>query len=142
MKVSAVMPKDYELVWNEIYEYMEGAAKYTYGRFNVQDIKDGLYKNKWQLWIAFDKNKIHGAVITEIVEYPRLKALVTHFTGGTQLKLWKDDMLSLLRRFASDNGCQTIESHGRAGWKQVFKNDGFKSKFMFYELPVKGEKND
>jgi hypothetical protein len=142
MNVSAVMPKDYNLVWNQISNYMEGAAKYTYGRFDVEDIKDGLYKNNWQLWIAFDSNKIYGAVITEVMEYPRLNALVLHFTGGVRLKLWKDDMLALLRRFASDRGCKTIESHGRAGWKKVFENDGYKSKFMFYELPVEDYKND
>jgi len=138
MFVSAVIPKDYDLVWNQISDYMEGAAKYTHGRFNLQDIKDGLYKNKWQLWIAFDENKIYGAVITEVIQYPRLNALILHFTGGTQLKLWKDDMLFLLRRFASDNGCKTIESYGRIGWKKVFEKDGFKSKFMFYELPIEG----
>jgi len=47
-------------------------------------------------------------------------------------------MLSLLRRFASDNGCKTIESYGRTGWKKVFEKDGFKSKFMCYELPIEG----
>jgi hypothetical protein len=142
MFVSAVMPEHYEVVWDKIAYYMEGAAKYTHGRYSAQDIKDGLYKNNWQLWIAFDNNKIYGAVITEIIKYPRLNALVTHFTGGIKLKLWKDDMLALLRRFASDSGCKTIESHGRVGWKKVFENDGFKSQFMFYELPVKGDNND
>jgi len=46
MFVSAVIPKDYDLVWNQISDYMEGAAKYTHGRFNLQDIKDGLYKKQ------------------------------------------------------------------------------------------------
>ena len=142
MYYSAVMPEHYELVWNKISDYMEGAAKYTHGRYSAQDIKEGLYKNSWQLWIAYDDNKIYGAVITEVIKYPRLNALIMHFTGGIKLKLWKDDMLSLLRGFASANQCKTIESHGRVGWKKVFENDGFKSKFMFYELPVEGDNND
>jgi hypothetical protein len=63
-------------------------------------------------------------------------ALVMHFTGGEQLPKWKNEMLELLQRFAKDNNCTTIESYGRRGWERVFKNDGFKSRFMFYELPV------
>ena len=59
-----------------------------------------------------------------------------HFTGGVQLKKWKNEMLQILQRFAKDHGCKVIESFGRPGWEKVFKNDGYKSRFVFYELPV------
>jgi hypothetical protein len=137
MQVSLV-PLDYlEDVWPQIEEYMEGAAKYTYGRFNVDDIKVGVKTKPQQLWVAFDDdNFIKGAVVTEILVYPRLRSLVMHFTGGVDLKEWKPSMLELLQRFAKENGCDVIESYGREGWSKVFQNDGFKSRFMFYELPV------
>ena len=141
MIVTAVLPEDYDAIWGYIHEYMVGAAKYTHGRFEVEDIRQGLNGNQ-QLWIAYQDGIVYGAVITEIIVYPRIKSLVMHFTGGIELPKWKDDMLALLRRFARDNGCKTIESFGRTGWKRVFKNDGFKSKFMFYELPVEGMEND
>lgn len=136
MNVSIVLPEHYDNVWQSIHEYMEGAAKYTHGRFNVEDIKYRLYNSNQQLWIAYD-DKVYGAVVTEIIDYPQMRALVMHFTGGIDLLSWKDEMLAMLREFAKDNHCKTIESSGRIGWKRVFKDDGFKSKFMFYELPVK-----
>ena len=143
MNVSIVLPEDYERIWSHINDYMEGAARYTHGRFTCEDIKQGLINNNLQqLWIAYEDDKAYGAVITEILEYPRMKTLIMHFTGGIELPKWKDDMLALLRRFAKDHGCKTIESFGRTGWKRVFKNDGFKSKFMFYELSVEGTEND
>jgi cobalamin biosynthesis Co2+ chelatase CbiK len=136
MIVTAVLPVDYNAVWNDIHGYMEGAAKYTHGRYKVEDIKKELYcNNRQQLWIAYD-DKIYGAVITEIIAYPQMKTLIMHFTGGIELPKWKDEMLALLRRFAKDHDCKVIESYGRTGWKRIFKNDGFQSKFMFYELPV------
>ena len=136
MIVTAILPVDYNAVWNDIEGYMEGAAKYTHGRYKVEDIKKELYRNRnQQLWIAYD-DKIYGAVITEIIVYPQMKTLIMHFTGGVELPKWKDDMLALLRRFAKDHDCKVIESYGRTGWKRIFKNDGFQSKFMFYELPV------
>ena len=75
------------------------------------------------------------------MQYPQMKALTMHFTGGIELFKWKNEMLSVLRSFAKDCGCQTIESFGRTGWKKVFSKDGFKSKFMFYELSVEGTEN-
>jgi hypothetical protein len=138
MKISAIL--DIDQVWADIETYIEGAAKYTHGRYTADDIRQTFKEGGQQLWIAYD-DKIYGAVITEIMEYPQMRALVMHFTGGIELPKWKDEMLSVLRSFAKDANCQTIESFGRTGWKKVFSKDGFKSKFMFYELSVEGTKN-
>ena len=136
MRVTAVLPEHYDLIWPMIKEYMEGAAKYTYGRFTVEDIRNGLDNNPQQLWIAYEGEKVYGAVITEVTSYPQLKALVMHFTGGIELPKWKPAMLKMLQDFGKSVGCNIIESYGRAGWAKVFEEDGFKSRFMFYELPV------
>jgi len=135
MKISLVLPEHYDKVWPDIESYMIGAARYTHGRFKVEDIKHGLVKNNQQLWIAFNYN-IKGAVITEIIQYPQMQALIMHFTGGKELPSWKNEMLATLQSYARDKNCDIIESYGRRGWERIFKNDGFKSKFMFYELPV------
>jgi hypothetical protein len=137
MQVSLVPVGYIEDVWPKIEEYMAGAAKYTYGRFDAEDIHQGLYTKPQQLWVAFTKdNFVKGAVVTEVLTYPKMRTLVMHFTGGIDLKEWKPDMLEILQRFAKENGCAVIESYGREGWGKVFQNDGFKSRFMFYELPV------
>lgn len=136
MQVSLVLPEHIESVWPSIETYMQGAAEYTFGRYTVEDIKKGLYEKPQHLWIAFKDNEMFGTVVTEVFEYPRMKALVMHFTGGKELTLWKSPMLEVLQKFAKDHGCNIIESYGRRGWGKVFENDGFKEKFMFYELPV------
>jgi len=137
MHISYIPTDHVDTVWPEIEEYMHGAAKYTYGRFTVDDILSGLKEKPQQLWIAFDDEaKVYGAVVTQISAYPRMNSLVMHFTGGVELPLWKDAMLEVLQRFARDSNCAIIESFGRNGWGKVFKNDGFRERFMFYELPV------
>ena len=136
MQVSVVLPEHIELVWPNIEQYMVGAAQYTYNRFNTDDIKKDLITKPQQLWIAYDEEKIYGAVVTEIIVYPRMNTLMMHFTGGEKLPRWKQPMLKLLQRFAKDHGCSVIESYGRPGWEKVFRNDGYKEVFKFYELPV------
>lgn len=136
MEVSLVPKEFVSGCWEQIEEYMEGAAKYTYGRFTAQDIKDCITDYDHALWIAFEGDKIYGAVVTEFAQYPQFKALAMQFCGGVELKKWKDPMLALLKRWAKDNGCTKIESPGRPGWARVFKNDGYEAKFVTYELPV------
>ena len=139
MQVSLVPTEYIELIWPNIQGYMVGAADFTFGRFMAEDIKNDLLtkQGQQQLWIAFEnKDDYYGAVVTEISQYPQMRALVMHFTGGVQLPKWKKPMLEILQKFAKDNECDVIESYGRPGWGKVFKKDGYEQKFIFYELPV------
>ena len=115
---------------------MKQAAKYTYGRFEAEDIKEGLLKQPQQLWIAFDDKKIYGAVVTEVTKYPRMTALTVHFLAGIEFETWKEPMLRLVQQFGKDNGCKLIDSYGRPGWEKVWANYGYTKRFIFYELPL------
>jgi len=137
MQITKLPNHEIDAVWFQIKEYVEGAAKYTYGRFTANDIKNGLKRNlNQQLWIAHEDNTIYGFVVTEPLDYPQLRSMIMHFTGGFDLHLWKDDMIQTIQKFSYTIGCDIIESLGRGGWGKVFKDDGFQSRFMFYELPV------
>jgi len=80
--------------------------------------------------------QIYGFVVTEIVTYPQMKTLMMHFTGGVHLNKWKDNMLKTLQEFAKELDCKVIESYGRKGWGKVFEQDGYKPRFIYYELPL------
>ena len=135
MNIVLVQKKDIDSVGELIYRFIQKSAKYTYGRFDANDILQECKKINKQLWVAFD-NDIIGFVVTEIINYPKTKALCMHFTGGIDLHKWKDPMLSVLRDFDKENQCKVIESYGRKGWSKIFKDDGYKSKLTFYELPL------
>lgn len=137
MQIAKIPNHEVDLIWNQIKDYVEDAAKYTYGRFTANDIRNGIKNNlNQQLWVAHDDEIIHGFVVTEPIDYPQLKAMIMLFIGGFDLHLWKDNMLSTIQKFAYSIGCDIIESQGRPGWERLFKNDGYKKRFVAYELPV------
>lgn len=136
MQATLIPAEHIDAIWSKVEDYLKGAADYTFGRYTIDDIYDGLLTKPQHLWIAFENEEVYGAVVTEVFKYPQLKALVMHFTGGIDLPKWKDPMLKLLQQYARDHRCDIIESYGRRGWGNVFKNDGYKERFTFYELPV------
>lgn len=137
MQVSLVPTEYANEVWPAIYGYMEQAAKYTHGRYTASDILDTVLLYDHQLWIAFNEDRaIKGAVITEIVQYPRVKNLAMHFCAGVEGLTWKEPMLKTLQKWAFDNGCDNIEASGRAGWMKIFNGDGYKPLWYTYQMPV------
>lgn len=142
IEVSLVPAQYVDTCWDKIEGFIAKAAKYTYGRYTVSNIYDIVKEGEYQLWVAFDKETFKGAVVTNIMNYPQKKVLCMQFCGGEELKLWKQPMLDLLKRFARDLGCEGIESTGRPGWAKIFENDGYKATWVTYELPIDMEKDN
>ena len=136
MKTTLVPREHVKEVWNSIEKFAEGCAKYTYGRYNANDILNELLTKDQQLWTAFDEDGIHAFWVTEVIKYPQTKVLVMHFTGGNRIKAWGNIGLKQLQEFARDTGCSKIESYGRPGWEKIWKKQGYEKKLVFYELPV------
>lgn len=136
MQVSMVPSEHVDAVWDSVKDYLDGAAQYTHGRYTVDDIYDCIKEYDYTLWVAFDKDKIKGAVVTSFAYYPRKKYLVMTFCGGEQLEQWKGPMLKLLQRFAYDTQCDGIEATARLGWAKIFKSDGHKPLWQTFQLPA------
>lgn len=141
MQVTLIPREHIDNVWPMVATYMDMAAEYTFGRYTAEDIKDSIRNHNHDLWMAFttdDGVDVKGVVVTNFVQYPRMRCLAMQFTAGEELKDWKAPMLELLQKWARDNGCDRIESSGRPGWPRVFKNDGCNVLWHTYELPVAG----
>lgn len=134
-----MVPTQYvDTCWDKVAPLLNKAADYTYGRYDIDDIYTSITDYDHILWVALKEGKIVGAVVTNTVVYPKRKVLCMSFCGGEGLKDWKQEMLSLLQRYARDTGCDAIEATARRGWAKVFENDGYKGHWVTFELPVEG----
>jgi hypothetical protein len=123
-------------VWAQVKDYLAGAAEYTHGRYEIEDIYDAILEYDHTLWVAFDGEEIKGAVVTNFAHYPKKKYLVMAFCGGVELDQWKDPMLKLLQHFSYDTQCNGVEATARLGWAKIFKGDGHKPLWQTFELPA------
>jgi hypothetical protein len=135
-QVSAVPTEHVLDVWAAVEGYIANALEYTYGRYEPEDILKDLLAGTHLLWIAFDDARIKGAVITHILQYPRKRFLGCPVVTGDDFAAWKDPMLSLLQRFASDNKCDGLEATARLGWARIFKGDGYEALWQTFQLPA------
>ena len=138
MQVSVIPPEYVDNVWPQVEEYLRGAAKYTYGRYEVEDIRDYLHHYDWLLWVAFkDDGEVVGTVVTHFIEYPRCRYLACPFVAGKDLDSWKAPMLNQLKRWARDNGCTGLESSARIGWERALKDHDYKAIWQTFQMPAK-----
>jgi hypothetical protein len=128
--------------WDQVEPYLAKACKFTYGRYNTDDVLEMINEGIYHLWVAFEPEeenaKIYGAVVTQFMGYPRSKYLSLTFCGGKEFKRWHKPMISLLKKFAADMGCDGIEATARRGWSRLLASDGYNARWVTFELPLEG----
>jgi hypothetical protein len=136
----SLVPADYVPgAWPLVAKYIDAAVYQTDGRYTLDDVYTLVVKHGYLLWVAIENQIIVGAVVTGFVNYPRKKALFVMFLGGDKMRAWKFKMLETLRQFAREQACDIIEASGREGWSKVLKEDGFRSLWHTFEIPLEPE---
>lgn len=134
MNISLVPVDHINDVWDSVKHLLAPAVSVTGGRYMLYDVYVGIQTNKMQLWIAFNDDKqIVGCEVTTITDYPSRRLLTSLFTGGKSLRLWRDEMMEVLLRWAEDNECTGIEGYGRKGWIKMLEPYGVKQTLIMFE---------
>ena len=133
---SAVPKEALDIVWGDVKKLLEPAVETAKGKMTLKDVYEYIKKDIYSLWVVMEETKIVAVVTTRVIQYPESRALALDFIGGKRMKHWLPKAQKVINKFARDNGCIRIESHGRPGWEKMWKEYGYKKRFVFYELPV------
>lgn len=91
------------------------------GRYEPADILAALLRGVVRLWISWNdtSKRVEAAVVTEIIDYPRLRELRLWLVGGGNLAAWGRPMRDLLEEFARNQGCHVVTGGLRKGWLRI-----------------------
>jgi len=132
-----MVPTEYvDECWSKIEPFVIEAVEATEGRYLVSELYEMAKDSKNNLWVSFDDHEYKGFVLTSVNKYPQRKILAMNFCGGKDFKDWKTPIIDTLKQFARDYECDSIEAYGRKGWSKILKDEGYKSKFVTFELPI------
>jgi hypothetical protein len=99
--------------------HVEAALEYSGGTHDFEDVVQMVEDHRLQLWPAKD-----SVVLTEIIDYPRLKNLHYFLAGGDLDELSK--MRPLIESWGKTIGCTRVTLAGRRGWAKTFlKDEGY-----------------
>ena len=137
MNVSLVPPEYINDVWDTVKVFLKPAIEVTNGRFMLYDIYGLSQMGRYQLWIAFDDDRqIMGCEVTTVTNYPSKRVLTSLFTGGNDIRSWRNQMIDVITKFAKDQDCEAIEGHGREGWIKLLEPYGVKRGLTMFEKDI------
>ena len=111
-------------VRDRIAPFLAEAVAESAGEYEVADLFAEIARNRMQLWIIGDAERLRGGLVTRVAVYPRKQVLQLLYLGGDGLADWVDDLDQELSGFARAQGCQRIEVTGRPGWGRILPQRG------------------
>ena len=112
----------------ELYrEQIEGALRYAGGTHTFDDVQESVQAGAMQVFA-----RPRSIIITEIVQYPRSKALHMFLGGGEMEEI--EDMFPEIEAWARSIGCSAVTATGRHGWARTFmtRKRGYESVATVY----------
>ena len=139
IKISLVPVDQIRNVWNDVSKHIKKATDYTYGRYREIDVLHECLIGKFNLWIVYREEEevdYIGAAVTEVLQYPRKKALSVVFLSGDDFSEWMPEIDKKFVDFAKVLECDFVEACGRAGWERKVKKLGWIKRFSIIERPL------
>lgn len=99
-------------------DHISAALEYQ-STHTIEDVEQMVANREAQLWLGEN-----SAAVTEIIQFPRAKALHLWLCGG-DLKEITEMMLPKAEAFAKAEGCTKLTTGGRKGWDRVMSKHGF-----------------
>lgn len=112
-------------LWPHVRPYIESVLiRDGSGRFEAGDVLSALLRDDAKLWVAWNEtqSRADAAIVTEIIQYPRLRELRIWLIGGRPgaLRSWFADARDMLVEFARARECSFIRADSiRDGWTRL-----------------------
>ena len=141
INISLVPVDEVRNIWENVSRHVKKATDYTYGRYREIDVLHECLMGKFNLWVVYREKEEEevdyiGAAVTEVLQYPRKKALSVVFLSGDDFSEWMPEIDQKFVDFAKVLGCDFVEACGRAGWERKVKKLGWVKKFTIIERPL------
>lgn len=112
-------------------EKMAGGSK---GRFLASDILTAIAAGRMQMWVAVEGAALLCVAVTEIQNYPRLRALRFIALVGAGPRRWRH-LLGAVEQAARENfGCQMIEAMCPPRYAAILPN--YETSHQLMEKPL------
>lgn len=115
---SGVKASGIEPLWPELRPHLVRACAKSSGRWEPEDFKTALLARDMQLWVYRPAKAIQAIGITEIVNYPRLRAFRFVAVTGFGYRDWQK-CRPTVEAWAKAQGCTMGESIARKGWVRI-----------------------
>lgn len=135
--IEGIQSADAPAVWPLVQEWVADACEYSDGSLGAADVLEQVKEQEQQLWLVRMAQEPVAAMTTRVCVRPSGKRVLEVVTlGGALMDDWLANIVALLKLFAVEHGCVTVEAHGRRGWAKALKQFGWDERSVTVAMEI------
>lgn len=120
MRLQNVAQGHIQIMWPEVKEYIESALKFSGGEYTAEQLKVLLVRGEQTLLVVIDdKNKIHGCITVQLIDYPNFRVAFITSIGGRLIST--PESFQDLVNWAKFNGATKIQGAAREAIERLLR---------------------
>lgn len=119
VEIIQVPPSAVEGMWPEVEPHLKPSIEMSRGCFEPVDVMAFCVGGGFQLWVAYDGDNLIGAIVTELIDFPRRRMTRAPFAGGKDILKWYAAMDAAVEAWGRSWGATGICAVGRKGWTRI-----------------------
>ena len=126
-----------DAVWADVVRVLKKSVDTANGKFDMQDIYNGIKDDSYVLWIVLDDDQVIAAITSRIEQYPGPhRALALDWIGGTRMAEWLPLAHRAMIAYAKDHECTHLEGFGRKAWGRWLEKYGWQPEYIAYRMEL------
>lgn len=110
----------------KVWAYVERSQQATACLDTVENVRALCAAGLKQLWLIVDGNELCGAIVTELVVWPRGKVCLMSACAHDGISVDDEStVLDVIEAWAMSKGCAYLEGCGRRGWARRHASRGY-----------------
>lgn len=124
-RICNVHPAGVSAVWDKILPSLQKFPELWNRSVDLDTLKLQLEAGGLTLWVVLEGDILAMAFITQITNYPTMRALEVVWGVGRGMDDWLQLVLSALENFAARGGLDYVDVCGRKGWERPLARYGY-----------------
>lgn len=120
-KLWGIQAHEADKAWPRIAPVVRRAVERAGGRYSAEDIRAAIVSREMQAWVAWNGRGLRAFAVTQIVDYPGMRAARILLATGEDREDWLPH-LATIEAWAKADRCKVIEAFARPGWERVLKD--------------------
>lgn len=103
---------------------------------SMEDVVRDILEGRSLIWAVYMQDTLIAAFTTCVMRHPQRQTLYIEYMGGTDMSVWINAAISVLKEVAKQGELAAIEADGRIGFARYAQDNKFLETYRHYEMEL------
>ena len=125
-------------LWNIVAAFLIPAIEQSPSNVGIEGVRQKILDGEYFLFLVRKEGLPIAAVVFAVNNFSNRSAVNILFAGGSDLQLWRSEILRKAETWGKEIGASVVYVPGRKGWRRELAPEGYTERFTIVGKDIGG----